>query len=254
MLIAFLLILGAAVGSFLNVCIYRLPRGESIIYPPSHCPACGRKLSVLDLIPFVGYLLLLGRCRYCKARISFRYPLVELLSALGFAYSWATAPHPLDFVFRISLLSVLIVIFFIDLELKVIPDVASGLGIIAGVIYNFLRGGFPLFFSSLFGMVLGFILLFIVARLGEFWFKKEVMGDGDLLMAALLGAAFGAGGMLLSLFLGYLLAAAVALILLALRRLKFGQYIPFGPALAAGGAITLFWGERLLEWYWGLFL
>ena len=254
MVIAFLLILGAAVGSFLNVCIYRLPRGESIIYPPSHCPACGKELSALDLIPLAGYLLLLGRCRYCKARISPRYPLVELMSALGFVYSWATAPNTLDFVFRIMLLSVFIVIFFIDLELKVIPDVASGLGIITGVIYNFLRGGFPLFFSSLFGMVLGFLLLFIVARLGELWFKKEVMGDGDLLLAALLGAAFGAGGMLLSLFIGYILAAAAALIFLALRRLKFGQYIPFGPALAVGGAITLFWGERLLEWYWGLFL
>ncbi len=250
MSIVFLLVLGAAVGSFLNVCIYRLPRGESILYPPSHCPACGGKLSALDLIPFFGYFLLLGRCRYCKARISFRYPLVELLTALGFVFSWT---NPMDFVFRAAMVSVLIVIFFIDLEWQVIPDAVSGLGIAAGLIFNLSRG-FSFFFSAVMGAAAGYLIFFIIARLGEFWFKKEVMGEGDLFVAAMLGAAFGPGGMLLSLFIGYLLAAAAALVLLALRRLKFGQYIPFGPALAVGGAVTLFWGERIVEWYWGLFL
>lgn len=255
MAILFWLVLGAAVGSFLNVCIYRLPRGESIVYPPSHCPSCGKKLIAPDLIPFVSYFLLFGKCRYCKARISFRYPLVELLTALGFVFSWMNFQGDvLRLIFQLIFISVLIIIFFTDLELQVIPDAVSFSGIFAGLTYNLLHGGFSQFLSAFCGMLLGFLLLYAVGKLGELWFKKEVMGQGDFYLAALLGAGLGSGGALLSIFLAYLLAAAAALVFLALRKLKFGQYIPFGPALAAGGIITLFWGEGIWLWYLGIFI
>ena len=251
-MIYFLLILGAIVGSFLNVCIYRLPRQESVISPPSHCPRCGGKLSVLDLVPVFGYLLLRGKCRYCGERISPRYPLIELLTALGFALCWLNAKgEALSFVFQAVFISVLLVVFFTDLEHQVIPDAASFLGIFSGLIYNLFRG---LIFSALFGALTGYALLFLVGRAGKAWFKKEVMGEGDLYVAALLGAYLGWDGALLSLFLAYLLAAAVSLVFLAAGKIKFGQYIPFGPALAAGGAAALFFGPGVTNWYFSLFL
>lgn len=128
------LIVGALVGSFLNVCIYRLPRGESVVFPSSHCPRCGASLLPFDLIPVVSYFFLLGRCRRCHEKISWRYPLVEALTALGFAAAWQAAlGQPLGFVFYVIFLSVLIVIFFIDLEFKLIPDSVTMIGIVSGL-------------------------------------------------------------------------------------------------------------------------
>lgn len=251
-MIYFWFILGSVVGSFLNVCIHRLPRGESIIFPPSHCPNCGHKLSALDLIPILGFFLLGGKCRYCQAKISRRYPLVEFLTALGFAFTWAHAGgNFFNFIFQAIFLSVLLLIFFTDLEQQVIPDAASIFGIFYGLIFNFLRG---FLLSALVGMFLGYLLLFAVGKLGALWFKKEVMGEGDLYVAALLGATLGWDGVLLSIFLAYLLAAAVSLILLALGKVRMGQYVSFGPALAGGGIITLFFGQQLIAWYLGLFI
>ena len=256
----FWFIAGAVVGSFLNVLIYRLPRGESIILPPSHCPSCGKSLSPLDLVPILGYFLLFGKCRYCRTKISFRYPLVELLSGANFALIWIfTNGNLFNFFFQALFLSVLIVIFFTDLEQQVIPDEVSVLGIFSGLIYHYFRGiafpkGFNPFLSSLFGMLLGYILLYGIGVLGKLIFKKEAMGEGDLYLAALLGANLGVEGVMLSLLLAYFLAAAVAMVLLILGKIKIGQYIPFGPALAVGGVITLFFGKQMVSWYFSLFL
>jgi len=248
------------VGSFLNVLIHRLPRGESIVMPPSHCPECGTKLTPLDLIPILGYLFLRGKCRYCRAKISFRYPLVEFLSATGFALNWNFAGADfLSFVFQTIFLSVLLVIFFTDFEQQVIPDAVSIFGIFSGLIYHYFRAmtpraGFNPFLSALFGMLLGYVLLYAIGVLGKFIFKKEAMGEGDLYVAALLGANLGVPGLLLSLLLAYVLAAVIAMVLLILGKIKMGQYIPFGPALAAGGVITLFFGKPMVSWYFSLFL
>lgn len=261
-MIYFWFIIGAAVGSFLNVCIYRLPRGESIVFPPSHCPRCGAKLPPVDLIPIVSYVLLLGRCRYCRKKISWRYPLVEVLTALGFAACWqAVAGQPLNFIFYVVFLSLLIIIFFIDLEFKVIPDGVSAAGIFSGLIFNLLQGAVSLkvidfnpLISSVAGMLLGFLLLYAISCFGRRFYKKEVMGEGDLYLAALLGAYLGWVGVLLAIFLAYVLAALVAGAFLIAGRVKLGSYIPFGPALAAGGLIALFFGTPLINWYLGNFL
>jgi leader peptidase (prepilin peptidase) / N-methyltransferase len=256
-MIYFWFIIGAVVGSFLNVCIYRLPRGESILFPPSHCPDCGTKLLPYDLVPIISYLFLLGRCRHCRKKISWRYPLVEALTAFAFVAAWqAVLGRPLDFIFYVIFLSVLIVIFFVDLEFKVIPDSVNVIGIISGLIFNLLQGTISLqiinfnpLTASVFGMLLGFLLLYAISFFGRSFYKKEVMGEGDLYLAALLGAYLGWAGVLLAIFLAYVIAALVAGAFLITGKVKLGSYIPFGPALAAGGIIALFYGTPLINWY-----
>jgi leader peptidase (prepilin peptidase)/N-methyltransferase len=251
------LIVGALVGSFLNVCIYRLPRGESVAFPSSHCPRCGASILPFDLIPVVSYFFLLGRCRRCHEKISWRYPLVEALTALGFAAAWqAAAGQLLGFVFYVIFLSVLIVIFFIDLEFKLIPDSVTMIGLVSGLVYNLLLGtaslqniNFNLLISSVAGMLLGFLLLYAISFFGRKFYKKEVMGEGDLYLAALLGAYLGWAGVLLAIFLAYILAALAAGAFLIAGKVKLSNYIPFGPALAAGGIITLFFGSPIINWY-----
>jgi leader peptidase (prepilin peptidase)/N-methyltransferase len=257
--LVFLFIIGTVVGSFLNVCIHRLPRGESIIFPASRCPQCGQRLSPLDLIPVLGYLFLRGKCRYCHSPISFRYPLVEFGSGVffvGAALSFPAAGLPRDFCFSVIFLCLMLIVFFTDLELQLIPDAISVSGIFSGLTYNFLRGMLssagrtlaPLY-SAISGMLLGYAIFYLISRLGRMVFKKDVMGEGDLFLAALLGAYLGWQGALLAIFLAYLLAALVLVGLMALGRIKTGQYVPFGPALAAGGVITLFFEQQIISWY-----
>src|SRR3989338_1166369 len=197
MALIFLFILGVVVGSFLNVCIHRLPQGLSIVFPPSHCPSCEARLNPLDLIPILGYFLLRGKCRYCGVKISSRYPLVEFLSGLAFLWVWIfqSPPSIWDYVFKVVFIAVLIVVFFTDLEQQVIPDAVIKFGILAGLIYNSLPGFLSPkgmvsnpFVSALLGILLGYFLLLAIALLGKSWFKKEALGEGDLYLAALLGS------------------------------------------------------------------
>lgn len=257
----FYFIVGAFVGSFLNVCIHRLPRGESINYPPSHCPACKHRLNAFDLIPIFGYFLLLGRCRYCQKSIAFRYPLVEFITAVLFVavgFNFPIASFPLEFCFYLIFSCIMIVLFFIDLEQQVIPDVVSVPGIFLGIVFNYIRQIlYPTentFVSALVGILLGYSLLYLIAWVGKIWLKKEALGEGDLYLIAILGAYLGWREMLLSLFVAYLIAGISILVLLALKRVRMGQYVPFGPALASAGMIALFYGEPILRWYFNLFL
>jgi len=261
--LVFIFILGTVVGSFLNVCIHRLPRGESVIYPASHCPQCGQRLRGLELVPVIGYFLLGGKCRYCRKPISFRYPLVEFITGallVGVALGFSPSSFPLEFFFYMIFSVFMIIVFFTDLEQQVIPDSINITGIILGLGFNFIKGMFfqkgaiNVFLSSLFGMLIGYVLLYLIAKFGKLWFKKEVMGEGDLYLAAFLGAYLGWQGVLLSIFLAYLLAGAISLVLLVLGKIKMGGYLPFGPALVAGGIITLFFGQQIITWYLKLFI
>jgi leader peptidase (prepilin peptidase)/N-methyltransferase len=250
----FLFVLGTAVGSFLNVCIHRLPLRESIILPASHCPRCGTNLNFIDLIPILGFILLRGRCRQCRAPISLRYPLVEFLAGTLFVLAGVFFPASsmfLDLIFCLIFISSVLAAFFIDLEHQVIPDAITFSGIFLGFLYHTLKGDA---LTSLSGIFLGWILFFLIAKLGKMLFKKEVLGDGDLYLAAMLGAFLGWQGMLLSVFMAYLLAGGVAILLLSLKRIRMGEYIPFGPALVSGGIFTLFFGQQLIAWYVGLFM
>jgi leader peptidase (prepilin peptidase)/N-methyltransferase len=239
------------VGSFLNVCIHRLPRGESIIFPASHCPQCQHQLAPLDLIPILSFVLLKGRCRYCQAKISVRYPLVELLTGLLFVlagYFFPLERSLLTLIFSLIFISFLLVAAFIDWSELVIPDVISYSGIVLGLFYNWLTGNI---FNAILGMALGYGFIWLIARLGRVVFKKEAMGEGDLYLAAFIGAFLGWELMAAAFFLSYLFAGVAAVVFLLLGRVKMGQPVPFGPALAVGAIAALFWGTRLINWYVG---
>ena len=249
MLYLILFVLGAVVGSFLNVCIYRLPRDMSIVMPPSHCPGCGARLSPFDMIPLFSYLFLRGKCRQCGKAISAKYPVVELITALVFvALSFIYGPTA-DLVFSLILISSLIVVFFADLETQIIPDQVSvvilGSGLAKFYFYGDLLG-------SLTGAIAGFILMYGFYRLGSALYKQEAMGGGDIKLAAALGAFFGWQSLLLCLFLSFLIGAVVSIALMAAKIKKRTDVIPFGPAMVMAAVIVLFLGKTILNIYYGI--
>ncbi|MBU1867072.1 MAG: prepilin peptidase, partial [Candidatus Margulisbacteria bacterium] len=217
LILFFFIIIGAVVGSFLNVCIHRLPRNESVVWPASHCPACGKQLSPWELFPIISYLILKGKCSGCREPISIRYPLVETLSAFFFVATWQfVSGDMIYFLFYLVFVLGLLVIVFIDLEHLLIPDVVSISGIVFGLLFAGFRSGeagsLALLGESVFGGALGFLFFLVVAKLGGMWFKKEVVGEGDLYLAAFMGVYLGPVGMVVALFVAYLSAALVAIV------------------------------------------
>lgn len=241
-------ILGLVIGSFLNVCIYRLPRKESLMRPGSHCPACERKLSAAELAPVLSYLFLRGRCRTCGYRIPVSYPIVEAITGLAFYWAAATANGPLDFLRAILFLSGLIVVFFIDLRHGIIPDVvvlpllAAGLALAAAA-------GRSVFAGSLIAAAGGFFLFWLIYVVGTWLLKKEAMGGGDLKLAAMMGAYLGPGMLAAGLFMGFLIGAVIAAWLMLTRRREARDAMPFGPMLAAGGILAFVKGQAIINWY-----
>lgn len=245
------LITGMVVGSFLNVCIYRLPREESLVYPGSHCPGCGAPVRPYDNIPLVSYLLLRGRCRSCKERISFRYPLVEALTgavalALALRYGWGPEA-PVFFVLSCSL----IVISFIDLDYQIIPNRITYPGIPLGVCASFLLPHVSLQ-DSLMGLALGGGILWLVSVLFLWIRKKEGMGFGDVKLLAMLGAFLGWKAVIFTLVTSSLVGALVGYLGLRLSGKDSSQPIPFGPFLALGALVYMLGGDGWMEWYLGL--
>ena len=238
-------IFGLVIGSFLNVCIYRLPRGESIISPGSHCPHCGHLLGFLDLIPLISFLILNRKCRYCGKEISPRYFFVELITAILFLAVYVRfmvyERSVLLFIPYLILCSGLVVITFIDLEHKIIPDKITYPGIVAGLIISLFSRSF---LSSLFGLAIGGGILYLIVVL-----SRGGMGGGDVKLAAMLGAFLGWRLILLNLFLSFLFGGIIAVILLLLKLKGRKDYIPFGPYLALAGVVTIFWGRQILFWY-----
>ena len=245
---ALMVLIGLSCGSFLNVCIHRLPRGESIVFPPSHCPRCGHRLAVRDLVPLFSYLCLKGRCRYCGGGISPRYPLVEALTgALFAALYWKFGPGLLMLKY-LFLISVLIVLSFIDLEHYLIPDRVIIFALAGGVMINLLTRDLTVL-SALIGLAVpsAFLLLLALASRGG-------MGGGDIKLAAVIGFFLGWPMGLLAVFLGCLLGGAVGAVLLLTRIKGRKDAIPFGPFLSGGAVITIFWGDLVLNWYLANFL
>ena len=243
-----LFIIGAILGSFFNVVIYRVPRGESIIRPPSACPACGTRLRARDNIPVLGYLLLRGKCRYCAAPISARYPIVEVLSGilpvLLFIRFGASTPF---YVFW-PLSCVLLVLSFIDLDLRIIPDRITLPGIVVGLIVAPLVGLLG-FWGSLLGVLVGGGALYLIGILGELFLKKESMGGGDVKLAAMLGAFMGWKLVLVALFIAFFAGAVVGVIVMTRKPKNWDSSLPFGPFIALGAVLALLWGESALAWY-----
>ena len=245
-----LTLLGLIVGSFSNVCIYRIPRNESIVYPASHCPKCRTTIRPFDNIPLLSYILLKGRCRNCKSKISIQYPVVEFLSGFIYLIVYLIYGLSIQTLIYIILSSALIIIAFIDLNEQIIPDVISLPGIVIGFILSFFVP-YISFLNSALGVVVGGGIILIIGLGGSAIYKKEAMGGGDVKLAAMIGAFLGWRYIIISLFLGFFLGALIGIILIMTKIKKREDVIPFGPFIILGSFITLLCGEKIITWYLG---
>lgn len=249
-MIGFFFLLGAAVGSFLNVVIYRLPRGMSLIHPGSHCPVCGAPIRFYDNIPILSYVILRGRCRNCGARISPRYFWVELLTALFFVAAYLRFGLGWTLVEAWVLISYLLAVSLIDLEFRLIPDRLTFPAIGLGFVLSYF-GGNPGFLQSLLGALIGGGLMLFFAWMGEKLFGREALGGGDIKMVAAVGAFLGPWKVLMVPFLGAFLAILAVVVLRPQGELR-GLLLPFGPALALAALVMLFAGDALLRIWLGI--
>ena len=243
-------LLGLIVGSFSNVCIYRIPRNESIVFPASHCPKCSKTIRPIDNIPLLSYILLKGRCPNCKSKISIQYPLVEFLTGLIYLIIYLVYGLTIQTLVYIILSSALIIIAFIDLNQQIIPDVISLPGIVIGFIISFFVP-YISFVDSILGIAVGGGIILIIGLVGSVIFKKEAMGGGDVKLAAMIGAFLGWRYIIISLFLGFFVGALAGIILIMSKIKKREDVIPFGPFIILGSFITLLWGEKIISWYLG---
>ncbi len=249
----FVFLMGLIVGSFLNVCIFRLPKNESIVSPPSHCTNCGHEVLWHDNIPLLSYAILGGKCRFCKKNISFRYFLVEALTAtlalLLFSHFGLTAKF---FAYAV-LVSGLIVATFVDFEIQEIPDQVSVGGAVAGLVIAF---AFPSIFDtasrlsglldSFMGAIVGALSIYLMGAFGKMVFKKEAMGGGDVKLMAMIGAFLGWKQALLIFFMTPFFGGIVGLA----QKLKDGRdIIPYGPYLSLAALIAIFFGSRILNFF-----
>ena len=246
-------ILGLAVGSFLNVCIDRLPRNKSIVFPPSHCEACQHKLAAKDLIPVFSYLRLRGRCRYCQASVPRRLFWVELATALIFALLYWHYGLSAEFGVMLFYACLFIIIFVIDLEHGLILNKVVYPGMVVALLlalypWPWLSESMGLrVANAALGGAIGFgifLLIAIVSRGG--------MGWGDVKLAALIGLATGFPLIILAIIMGAILGGIVAVALVIAKRRKRRETIPFGPFLALATMVTLLWGSNILDWYLSL--
>ena len=236
---------GAVIGSFLNVCIHRLPRRESLAFPGSHCPSCGKPIRAYDNIPILSFLLLRGRCRSCKTRISWQYPLVELLNGLGYLFLAFKFGWTLENIFYALFISSLLVITFIDFHYQIIPDRITYPGIAVGLIGSatVLPDGIQ---NALIGLALGGLLFYAVA-----WVSRGGMGGGDIKLIAMIGAFLGWTNVLLTILISSFLGSVVGIFLMLFHGKDRKYPVPFGPFLAMGAILSLFFGREMIRWYLG---
>ncbi len=246
---ALFFIIGTAVGSFINVLIYRLPRGRSIVFPPSACPACGSPIKPWHNIPIFGYLWLRGRCASCGSPISARYPLVEALTGLLWLALFLRAFGQPWFASHLLLVTVLVPITFIDLDHKIIPDTMSIGGIIVGFVLSFINGlGWK---ASLLGLSVGGLSLWAVAEGYTLVTKKDGMGFGDVKLLAAIGAFLGWKAVLFTIVIASVTGAVVGIAAMKIKNADRYLEIPFGPFLSLGAALYIYRGVEILKWYLG---
>lgn len=248
-LLIFFFLIGTCLGSFANVCIYRLPKGKSIAWPPSFCPKCNHKILWYDNFPLISFLLLKGKCRFCQEKIASRYFIVEFLTGVLTLFLFLRFGISLKFLIYLIFVLSLIIVSFIDIENFLIPDciVYSGIGL--GLVLSFFYPGLHLssasplvaLKTSFLGVLLGGGSLFIIGYLGGLVFKKEAMGGGDVKLLAMVGAFLGYKSVFLTIFLSSLAGSIIGLTLIFLKIKKRTDYIPYGPYLALAAVISLFW-------------
>jgi len=254
--------LGASIGSFINVVVYRLPARLSILWPPSRCPHCLNQLKAYDNVPVMGWVWLRGKCRYCKSKISVRYPVVEAGAGLVFLLVF--------FIFKVSILTIgywafcswLLALSLIDLDTMTLPNPLTQSGLVVGIVFQMIVGFLPEaswqalvnhLMKAIVGAVLGLWLFDAIAIIGSIAFGKAAMGAGDAKLAAMMGAWLGWKYLLLAAFIACALGALVGSGVMMRSRQRLGHKMPFGPFLALGSVITLFSGEAILSSYLRLF-
>lgn len=245
--ILYIFLIGLFIGSFLNVCIYRIPAGKSIVSPPSSCGNCGHRLNFLDMIPVVNYFIYKGKCRYCGASFSIQYPLIELLNGILYTVIFIEYGFSLYFILYALISSLLIVISIIDIHTKTIPD---GLNLFGGIISLLL--GIYLFkgtyISHLYGFLFGFLLFLVIALL------TNAMGGGDIKLMGVLGIAFGLKGIIFVTVLSFIYGAIISLALIFSGKASRKDFIPFGPFISLAAITYIFAGNTILELYFRIIL
>ncbi len=262
-IVSYLLIfsLGASIGSFLNVVIYRLPNKISLIYPPSRCPKCFHPLGKTENIPLFGWLWLKGCCRWCKTSISFRYPLIETITGILFVLVTIQFGFTLLSIGYCIFLSWLLALALIDFDTMILPNSLTQSGLIIGLIFqsylgytqNNFAGLINFLFASILSMVMAIWLYDFILIFGSFVFGKPAMGGGDPKLAAMIAVwLVGWQNILITIFLASLIGAIIGIslkIINSLGKKDFNGYIPFGPFLALATFVNLFYGKFLLNWY-----
>jgi leader peptidase (prepilin peptidase) / N-methyltransferase len=245
--LTFIFILGLLIGSFLNVCIYRIPRNESISYPPSHCGSCGKNIKGYDLIPVISYTLLKGKCRYCKEKISIRYPAIEVLTAILFSAVYIKYGLSFELLKYITLTALLVVISMIDLETTDVYFKTILFGLITGII--FIVFGYYLSEISVMnylvaGLIGGSVIALIIVI-------TKGMGWGDAEICLVCGLYLGLRNTIVMLLFAFILGAVIGLALIVLKKKSRKDYIPFGPFIAAAAIFSILFGESIILWYLG---
>jgi len=244
-------VVGLMVGSFSNVCVYRIPRGESVAFPGSHCPNCNHDIAWYDNMPLLSWIILGGKCRHCFGRISVRYPFLEAL--MGVSWAWLAYHYGLNPVLlqAIILVSLLWILTLIDLETGLLPNVLTLPGIVIGLFFAWWLG---FFMDALIGAVAGYGVFWLVAKVFLLITGKEGMGYGDFKLLAMLGAFMGWQALPFIVFASSSVGAIVGLAYLKLASKDRHAEIPFGPYLALSGMLWFLWGEQLLDWYMALMM
>ena len=243
---------GAVIGSFLNVVIWRLPRGESLVHPGSRCPKCTKPLRPWDNVPLVSWLVLHGKCRSCAAPIPKRYPIVEAVTAALFVLIGLVVTHPVALVAALAFAAAMVAVTFIDLDHRIIPDVITLPGMVLGLLLAFTGGGLnPR--DALLGLILGGGGLFAVATGYRAATGRDGLGGGDIKLLGMVGAFLGPGGAFLTIFLGSISGTLFACVFMLRTGAGRTAELPFGTFLAPAAVVALLFGSRLLASYWGLF-
>jgi leader peptidase (prepilin peptidase) / N-methyltransferase len=245
MISIFIVIFGLAFGSFFNVCIYRVPKKESIVFPNSHCPKCNTQIKPIHNIPVFSYLILKGKCATCQTKIHWHYFLVELITPLLFLLLYLQYGFTLLFLKYIIFISFGILICFIDAFHKIIPDVLSLPLVIIGICFSFVPGADVSWLSSLLGASFGFIIFMIVAYLFQITTHKESLGGGDIKLIAAVGSFIGILGTIFTVIFGSVIALIILLLIQHDRRQEF----PFGPFLVFGAVSYVLFGKILFQYY-----
>ena len=253
---AFVFLAGLCIGSFLNVCIWRIPRDESIVWPGSHCPACNHAIAAWDNLPLLSWLLLNGKCRHCGVSISPRYFVVELLTGALFTALWLVHGRTLQTPVYMLFSGALILGTFVDFDHLILPDRVTLGGMAAGLALSFLfpalqgqAARLPALIQSALGLALGYGLLWLVGTLGRLILKREAMGMGDVKLLGAIGACLGWQAVLFTIFVSSLSGTALGLALIAAGKKELQSKIPYGPHIALGAVLWMLCGPACLDLY-----